>query len=44
MIREQPQRIREASVTVGPEWEVLEEIDFTRLGKLRLDVDDPEDM
>ncbi|WVQ78203.1 eukaryotic translation initiation factor 3 subunit D [Cryptococcus sp. DSM 104549] len=39
-----PQRTRDSSVTIGPEWEVLEEIDFTRLAKLNLSVEDPEDL
>jgi translation initiation factor 3 subunit D len=33
------QRTREASVQAGPDWVVLEEIEFVRLGKLRLEVD-----
>ncbi|KDN51970.1 translation initiation factor eIF-3, subunit D [Tilletiaria anomala UBC 951] len=37
---DRPQRTREASVAVGPEWEQLEEIDFTRLGKLHLGVEE----
>lgn len=39
---DKPQRTRESSVTVGPEWEVLEEIDFLRLNKLSLGVEEPE--
>ncbi|KIR53284.1 eukaryotic translation initiation factor 3 subunit D [Cryptococcus gattii Ru294] len=39
-----PQRTRDSSVTIGPEWEVLEEIDFNRLSKLSLTVEDPEDL
>ena len=35
----EPQVMRDASVVIGPEWEVLEEIEFSRLAKLRLDVD-----
>lgn len=35
---DKPQRTREPSITVGPEWEQLEEIDFSRLAKLRLEV------
>ncbi|PWN53038.1 translation initiation factor eIF-3, subunit D [Violaceomyces palustris] len=41
---DKPQRTREASVTVGPEWQQLEEIDFSRLGKLRLEVDEPQEI
>lgn len=41
---DQPQRTRDPSVTVGPDWEQLEEIDFSRLSKLRLDVPQPEDI
>ncbi|PKI84282.1 hypothetical protein MVES1_001647 [Malassezia vespertilionis] len=35
-------KAREASITVGPEWEQLSELDFSRLQKLRLEVDEPE--
>lgn len=31
---DKPQRMRDASVTVGPEWNVLDEIEFNRLAKL----------
>ncbi|PWN86562.1 translation initiation factor eIF-3, subunit D [Acaromyces ingoldii] len=41
---DRPQRTREPSVAVGQEWEQLEEIDFSRLAKLRLDVGEPEDV
>lgn len=40
----QPQRTREPSVAVGQDWEQLEEIEFSRLAKLRLDVNEPEDV
>lgn len=42
----QEQRTRDASVVVGPDWQVLEEVEFSRLSKLRLEVDtmDPETM
>ena len=40
----QSNRTRESSVAISPEWSMLEEIEFHRLAKLRLDVDDPEDM
>ncbi|KAK4052164.1 hypothetical protein OIV83_002459 [Microbotryomycetes sp. JL201] len=33
------QRTRDASVVVGPDWQVLEEIEFHRMSKLRLEVD-----
>ena len=33
------QRTRDASVVIGGDWAVLEEIEFSRLAKLRLDVD-----
>ncbi|PLW18406.1 hypothetical protein PCANC_08844 [Puccinia coronata f. sp. avenae] len=32
-------RIRESSVVIGQDWQVLEEIEFSRLAKLRLEVD-----
>ena len=41
---DRPQRIRDSSVQVGPEWKIMEEIDFVRLNKLFYEVDDPEDM
>ncbi|EPQ28399.1 uncharacterized protein PFL1_04226 [Pseudozyma flocculosa PF-1] len=41
---DKPQRTREASVTVGQDWEQLEEIDFARLGKLKLEVEEAEDI
>ncbi|KAJ3101982.1 hypothetical protein HDU96_009795 [Phlyctochytrium bullatum] len=41
---DKPQRIRDASVQVGPEWKVHEEIDFPRLNKLYYEVDEPEDI
>jgi translation initiation factor 3 subunit D len=40
----QPQRIRDSSVTIGPEWQMLEEITFSRLQKLSLPVEQPEDL
>ncbi|KAJ1308440.1 hypothetical protein OPQ81_004145 [Rhizoctonia solani] len=39
---DKPSRTRESSVPINPTWRILEEIDFPRLSKLRLDVDDPE--
>lgn len=41
---DKPQRTRDSSVTVGPEWEVLEEIEFLRLNKLSLGVEEPEEI
>ncbi|KAJ3216251.1 hypothetical protein HDU67_009761 [Dinochytrium kinnereticum] len=41
---DKPQRIRDASVQVGPEWKVQEEIDFSRLNKLYYEVEEPEDI
>lgn len=38
------QRVRDASVKVGAEWNMLEEIEFSRLNKLQFEVADPEDM
>lgn len=38
----QTSRVREGSVVIDPVWRVLEEIEFNRLNKLRLDVDAPE--
>lgn len=41
-VHTQTSRVREGSVVVDPTWRVLEEIEFNRLNKLRLDVDAPE--
>ncbi|KAK0542721.1 hypothetical protein OC846_002092 [Tilletia horrida] len=41
---DKPQRTREASVTVRPDWQQLEEVDFARMTKLRLDVEEPQDL
>ncbi|PWN18520.1 translation initiation factor eIF-3, subunit D [Microstroma glucosiphilum] len=41
---DKPQRTRDPSVTVGPDWEQLEEIEFTRLAKLRLEVAEGTDL
>ncbi|KAF9390130.1 hypothetical protein CPB97_009836 [Podila verticillata] len=38
------QRVRDASVKVGSEWSMLEEIEFARLNKLQFEVNDPEDI
>ncbi|KAK7049766.1 hypothetical protein VNI00_005797 [Paramarasmius palmivorus] len=37
-------RTRESSVVISPQWSMLEEIEFHRLAKLRLEVDEPEDL
>lgn len=37
-------RTRESSVVISPQWSMLEEIEFHRLAKLRLEVDAPEDI
>ncbi|RIA93927.1 translation initiation factor eIF-3 subunit D [Glomus cerebriforme] len=41
---DKPQRARDASVNVGPDWKVLEEIEFNWLSKLNLDVENVEDI
>ncbi|KAL1761171.1 eukaryotic translation initiation factor 3 subunit D [Schizophyllum commune] len=41
---EKNNRTRESSVVVQPSWQVLEEIEFHRLAKLRLEVEEPEDL
>ncbi|KAG7447634.1 translation initiation factor eIF-3, subunit D [Guyanagaster necrorhizus] len=41
---EKNNRARESSVLISPNWELKEEIEFHRLAKLRLDVDEPEDI
>lgn len=41
---DKPQRNRDASINIKADWELLEEIDFNRLGKLNLDTEDAEDM
>ncbi|KAJ3143111.1 hypothetical protein HK100_010694 [Physocladia obscura] len=37
-------RLRDASIAVGNDWQVKEEIEFNRLGKLYFEVEDPEDL
>ena len=37
-------RARESSVTISPDWAMLEEIEFHRLAKLRMEVEEPEDL
>ncbi|KAH7931171.1 translation initiation factor eIF-3, subunit D [Leucogyrophana mollusca] len=41
---EKNNRTRESSVAISPQWSMLEEIEFHRLAKLRLEVDEPEDI
>ncbi|KAF9735776.1 hypothetical protein PMIN06_002142 [Paraphaeosphaeria minitans] len=41
---DKPQRNRDASVQVKPDWQVLEEMDFARLAKLNLATGDGEDI
>lgn len=41
---DKPQRIRDASVNVKPDWRMIEEIDFNRLSKLNLETDAGEDI
>lgn len=37
-------RSRESSVAISPEWQMLDEVEFIRLAKARLEVDEPEDI
>ncbi|KAE8144107.1 eukaryotic translation initiation factor 3 subunit D [Aspergillus avenaceus] len=41
---DKPQRTREPSINVRPEWTMLEEVDFSRLLKLNLETPDGEDI
>ena len=41
---DKPQRTRDASVNIKPDWTVIEEIDFNRLHKLNLDTGNGEDI
>ncbi|KAL1411237.1 hypothetical protein Q8F55_002188 [Vanrija albida] len=41
---DKPQRTRDSSVTIGSDWQQLEEIEFSRLNKLSLGVDTPEEL
>jgi hypothetical protein len=41
---DKPQRNRDASVNIRPDWKLLEEIDYNRLSKLNLDTDEGEDV
>jgi len=43
-LMDQTNRTRESSVAISPQWTMLEEIEFHRLAKLKLEVDEPEDM
>ncbi|KAJ3145864.1 hypothetical protein HDU86_000631 [Geranomyces michiganensis] len=41
---DKPARIRDASVQAGPDWKVVEELDFPRMNKLYFQVDEAEDI
>ncbi|KAJ5703144.1 hypothetical protein N7488_010692 [Penicillium malachiteum] len=41
---DKPQRTREASVNIRPDWQMLEEVDFNRLSKLNLEAPEGEDI
>lgn len=41
---DKPQRNRDSSVKIGAEWDMLEEIDFGRLAKLNLNMDEGQDI
>lgn len=41
---DKPQRNRDSSVTIRPEWTLIEEVDFNRLSKLNLETADGEDL
>ncbi|PYH87697.1 eukaryotic translation initiation factor 3 subunit EifCd [Aspergillus ellipticus CBS 707.79] len=41
---DKPQRTREPSVNVRPDWNMLEEVDFSRLSKLNLEAPEGEDI
>lgn len=41
---DKPQRTRDASVNIKPDWTVIEEIDFNRLHKLNLDTGNGDDL
>lgn len=41
---DKPQRNRDSSVTIKPDWQMLEEIDFNRLAKLNLETSAGEDI
>lgn len=37
-------RARESSIAINPSWSMLEEVEMLRLSKLRMEVDEPEDL
>jgi len=41
---DKPQRNRDASINIKPDWTLVEEIDYNRLSKLNLDADEGEDV
>ncbi|ORX45327.1 translation initiation factor eIF-3, subunit D [Hesseltinella vesiculosa] len=41
---DKPQRVRNASVTIGPDWNLLDEIEFNRLSKLNYAAPKPDDI
>ncbi|KAF9006729.1 eukaryotic translation initiation factor 3 subunit D [Cyathus striatus] len=41
---EKNNRTRESSVVISPQWQMLEEVEFHRLNKLRLEIDEPVDL
>lgn len=41
---DKPQRNRDSSVNIRPEWSLIEEVDFNRLSKLNLETPDGEDL
>ena len=41
---DKPQRNRDASINIRPDWQLLEEIDFNRLSKLNLETDEGEEL
>ncbi|KAH9482307.1 Eukaryotic translation initiation factor 3 subunit D [Psilocybe cubensis] len=41
---EKNNRARESSVVISPQWNMLEEVEFHRLAKLRLEIDEPEEL
>lgn len=44
LIRAQTSRVREGSVIIDNSWRMLEEIEFSRLSKLHLTVEQPDTM
>lgn len=41
---DKPQRVRNASVNIGADWNLLDEIEFSRLSKLSFGIPEAEDM